>query len=112
MSSCSIAYGTGKDTSATFVEQLRNSSDVTAMLKRRGIKRTYQVESASLGKNLVPIGGIPQSDLLALGHTVMAVGPAKAITSGAGYMLPCSPCGSTNTPPFSTLNASLSLIRY
>lgn len=112
MSTCSTVYGKGKDTNANFVEQLRNSSDVTAMIKRRGIKRNYQVDSLSLGKNLVPLGGIPHSDLLALGHTVMTVGPSNALTPSAGYMLPCSPCGTTNTPPFSTLQASLSLIRY
>jgi len=112
MATCSIAYGKGKDISANFVAQFRNASDVTAMIKRQGIKRNYQVDSASLGKNLVPLGGIPQSDLIALGHSVMSVGPSNALTPAAGYMLPCSPCGATNTPPFSPLQASLGLIRY
>ena len=112
MATCSIAYGRGKDLSANFVEQLRNASDVTAMLKRRGIKQNYLIDSAAYGKNLRPLGGISHSDLLALGHTVMSVGPSNALTPAAGYAIPCTPCGSTNTPPFSTLKASLSLIRY
>ena len=112
MTTCSIAYGRGKDVSANFVEQLRDASDVTAMLRRRGIKQNYLVGSPTLGKNIDPIGGIPHSDLLALGRTVMAVGPSNALTPSAGYALPCTPCGSTNTPPFSILRASLSLIRY
>ena len=112
MATCSIAYGRGKDISANFVEQLRDASDVTAMLRRRGIKQNYLAGSTTLGKNIDPIGGIPHSDLLALGRTVMSVGPSNALTPGAGYMLPCTSCGTTNTPPFSTLKASLSLIRY
>lgn len=112
MATCSIAYGTGKDSNANFVNQLRNASDVTAMLKREGIKRNYTVGSTTLGKNIDPIGGIPQSDLLALGHTVMSVGPSNALTPRAGYMGACTPCVNLSYAPFSTLRASLSLIRY
>lgn len=112
MSTCPITYGLGKDSNANFIEQLRNASDVTAMIKRRGIKRNYQVGSSTIGKNIDPIGGIPQSDLLALSHTMMSVGPSNALTPRAGYMLPCSPCVNLSYAPFSTLQASLSLIRY
>jgi hypothetical protein len=112
MATCSIAYGTGKDSNANFVNQLRNASDVTAMLKREGIKRNYTVASSTIGKNIHPIGGIPQSDLLALGHTVMSVGPSNALTPRAGYMGACTPCVNLSYAPFSTLRASLSLIRY
>jgi hypothetical protein len=112
MSTCPIAYGTGKDSNANFVEQLRNASDVTAMIRRRGIKRNYTVGSTSLGKNIDPIGGIPQSDLLALAHTVMSTGPSNALTPRAGYSIACSPCVNLSYAPFSTLQASLSLIRY
>jgi hypothetical protein len=112
MSTCPITYGLGKDSNANFVSQLRNASDVTALIKRQGIKRNYQVDSASLGKNLVPIGGIPQSDLLALGKSVMSFGPSNALTPRAGYMAACSPCVNLSYAPFSTLQASLSLIRY
>ena len=112
MSTCSIAYGLGKDSNANFIEQLRDASDVTAMLRRRGLKQNYTVGSATLGKNIDPIGGIPQSDLLALAHTSMSVGPSNALTSRAGYMGACTPCVNLSYAPFSTLRASLSLIRY
>jgi hypothetical protein len=112
MTTCSIAYGTGKDSNANFVNQLRDASDVTAMLKREGIKRNYTVGSATLGKNIDPIGGIPHSDLLALGHTVMSVGPSNAITPRGGYMGSCTPCVNLSYAPFSMLRASLSLVRY
>jgi len=112
MATCPITWGKGKDTGANFVAQFRNASDVTRMLRIQGTKRNYQVDSLQYGKNLVPIGGIPQSDLIALGHSVMAVGPSNALVSQAGYMAPCSPCVGNSTPAYSTLQASLSLIRY
>ena len=112
MSTCQIGYGLGKDSNANFVEQLRNASDVTAMIKRQGIKRNYTVGSTTLGKNIDPIGGIPQSDLLALGKSIMSFGPSNALTPRAGYMGACSPCVNLSYAPFSTLQASLSLVRY
>jgi hypothetical protein len=113
MATCPITWGKGKDTGANFVAQFRNASDITRMLRIQGTKRNYQVDSVQYGKGLNPIGGIPQSDLIALGHSVMAVGPSNVLVSQAGYIIPtCTPCGSTNFPPYSTLQASLSLIRY
>ena len=112
MSTCQIGYGLGKDSNANFVNQLRDASDVTAMLKREGIKRNYQVGSATLGKNIDPIGGIPHSDLLAMGYTPMSVGPSNALTPRAGYMGACTPCVNLSYAPFSILRASLSLVRY
>lgn len=112
MSTCQIGYGLGKDSNANFVEQLRDASDVTAMLKRRGIMQNYTVGSTTLGKNIDPIGGIPQSDLLAMGRTTMSFGPSNALTSRAGYMNPCAPCVNLSYAPFSTVRASLSLVRY
>jgi hypothetical protein len=113
MSTCSIAYGIGKDTSANFVVQLRDASDVTRMLRQRGTKMNYQILGSSTGKNSDPIGGISHTDLYDMSYTTQSVGPSNALLSTRGYMTPqCSPCGTGNFTPFNTLRVSVSLIRY
>ena len=113
MSTCSIAYGIGKDSNANFINQLRDASDVTRMLRQQGTKRNYQVLSASAGKNQSPVGGIPLTNLLDMAHTTQSYGPSNALLSGRGYVTPqCTSCGTTTLTPFSTLKVSLSLIRY
>lgn len=112
MSTCPVVYGKGKDTGANFVEQIRDASDVTRMKRQQGVKRNYQNTSRQFGKNIAPIGGISHSDLLDMAHTTMAIGPSNALTSQAGYMGVCTPCGVTATPPFNVTKVSLSLIRY
>ena len=112
MSTCSIAYGIGKDSNANFVNQLRDSSDVTRMLRQRGVKRNYQVLS-STGKNFQPIGGISHTALYDMAHTTQLVGPSNALMTAHGYMTPqCSACGTGSYTPFNTLQVSVSLIRY
>jgi hypothetical protein len=113
MTTCSIAYGINKDISANFINQIRDASDVTRLLRQQGTKRNYQVLSASLGKNQSPVGGISHTDFLDMAHTTQSYGPSNALMSTRGYQVPqCSPCGTGSLTPFSTLRVSLSLIRY
>lgn len=110
MSTCSIAYGIGKDTNANFVNQIRDSSDYTRMLRQRGTVRNYQNNH---DKGLLPVGGIPLKDLLDMAHTTQSYGPSNALLPGNGYVTPqCSACGTSSLTPFSKLQVSLSLIRY
>jgi hypothetical protein len=112
MSTCSIAYGIGKDTSANFVIQLRDASDVTRLLRQQGAKRNYQVLS-STGKNQPPVGGISHTDFLDMAYTTQSYGPSNALMTTRGYQVPqCSPCGTGSLTPFSTVRVSVSLIRY
>ena len=112
MSTCSIAYGVGKDTSANFVTQLRDSSDVTRMKRQQGVKRNYQVLS-STGKNQQPVGGISHTDFLDMAHTTQAIGPSNALLPAQGYIVPaCVTCSTLSLAPFSPLYVSRSLIRY
>ena len=112
MSTCSIAYGVGKDTSANFVNQLRDASDVTRMLRQRGTKINYQILS-STGKNFQPIGGISHTDFYDMAHTTQSFGPSNSLITTGGYTTPqCSSCGTGSYTPFSTLQVSVSLIRY
>jgi hypothetical protein len=112
MSTCSIAYGIGKDISANFINQLRDASDVTRLKRQQGVKRNYQNQS-STQKNYPPIGGISHTDFLDMAHTTQSYGPSNALMSTRGYQVPqCSPCGTGSLTPFSTVQVSLSLIRY
>ena len=112
MSTCSIAYGIGKDTSANFVNQIRDASDVTRLLRQQGTKRNYQ-NLSSTGKNQKPVGGIPHTDFLDMAYTTQSYGPSNALMSTRGYQVPqCSPCGTGSLTPFDTLRVSVSLIRY
>lgn len=113
MSTCSIAYGVGKDANANFVNQLRDASDVTRMKRQQGVKRNYEVLS-STGKNSQPVGGISHTDFLDMAHTTQSYGPSNALLSTVGYTAPpCVTCGSTlSLAPYSTVQVSLSLIRY
>ena len=113
MSTCSIAYGIGKDTSANFVTQLRDSSDVTRMKRQQGVKRNYQ-NLSSTGKNELPVGGISHTHLLDMAHTTQAIGPSNALLPAHGYIVPaCVTCSTTlSLAPFSPLYVSRSLIRY
>ncbi len=112
MSTCSIAYGIGKDTSANFVNQLRDASDVTRMKRQQGVKRNYEILS-STGKNERPIGGISHTNFLDMAHTTQSYGPSNALMPAHGYVTPqCSTCGTGSLTPFSQVQVSLSLIRY
>lgn len=112
MSTCSIAYGVGKDTSANFVIQLRDASDITRMKRQQGVKRNYQ-NLSSTQKNYKPIGGISHTDLLDMAHITQSYGPSNALLPVHGYMAPqCAPCGTSSYTPFSQVQVSLSLIRY
>lgn len=112
MSTCSIAYGIGKDLSANFVNQLRDASDVTRLNRQQGVKRNYQILSSTV-KNARPVGGISHTDFLDMAHTTQSYGPSNALMPVRGYVTPqCSPCGTGSLTPFSTLRVSLSLIRY
>jgi hypothetical protein len=112
MSTCSIAYGIGKDTSANFVNQIRDASDVTRLLRQQGTKRNYQILS-SAGKRASPVGGISHTDFLDMAYTTQSYGPSNALMSTRGYQVPqCSPCGTGSLTPFDTLRVSVSLIRY
>ena len=112
MSLCSVTANANKDTTPNFVNRIRDSSDFTRLLRQQGTKRNYQ-NLSSTQKNYTPIGGIPQTDLKDMAHTTQPYGPYNPLVLGVGYTVPpCSPCGTSSYTPFSTLQVSLSLIRY
>ena len=96
-----------KNNNATFVNQIRDASDVTNMIKQRGLTRNYEMLH---DRGLAVQGGIPQSDLLSMAHTVGAYAPMNS-TMNVSFS-ECSTCPGGNTIPFSTLTVSLSFIRY
>jgi len=113
MATCPTVYGLGKDSTANFVTQLRDASDVTRLKRQQGAKRNYQVLSTKYGKGLSPIGGISHTDFYDMAHTTQSFGPSNVVLSGKNYTTPqCTPCDSASLTPFSTLVVSLSLIRY
>lgn len=96
-----------KDETQNFVAQLRDSSDVTTMLKQQAIRQNYAVLKDKRG---LPVGGIPTSDLYDMAHTTGKYAPASSMVSGVS-MPACVPCN-TGGFPFNMLKVSVSLIRY
>jgi hypothetical protein len=103
----SVPSASYKNSNATFTNQIRDASDVTAMIRQRGITRSYQLLR---NKGLAVQGGIPQTDLIAMAHTVGAYAPANS-TMDVSFS-ECATCPGGNTIPFSMLTVSLSFIRY
>ena len=96
-----------KNSNATFTNQIRDASDVTTMIRQRGLTRNYQMLR---DRGLAVQGGISQSDLLSMAHTVGAYAPMNSTTDVS--FAECASCSGGNSIPFSTLLVSLSFIRY
>jgi len=95
-----------KDESQNFVAQLRDSSDVTSMIRQQGVRGNYR----NLRDNRTsPVGGIPANDLYDMAHTTAAYAPMSSMVSGIS-MQPCVSC--TGQLPFNMLKVSTGLIRY
>jgi cell envelope opacity-associated protein A len=101
-----LSYLYSKDESQNFVAQLRDSSDVTSMIKQQAIRQNYSILH---DKGLSPVGGIPATDLYAMAHTTGAYAPMSGLISGIS-MQPCVSC--TGQFPFNLTKVSVSLIRY
>ncbi len=71
------------------MNQLRDASDVTRLLRQRGVKRNYEILS-STGKNEHPIGGISHTAFLDMAHTIQSYGPSNALLPTGGYII--TPC--------------------
>jgi hypothetical protein len=95
-----------KDESQNFIAQLRDSSDLTTMLRQNAIRQNYRVLNQ---KGFTPVGGIPANDLYDMAHTTGVYGPAMSIMN-SGSMQPCVTC--SGQFPFNLLQVSVSLIRY
>jgi hypothetical protein len=95
-----------RDSNTTFLGQLRDSSDVTTMIKQQSIRNNYQILHA---KSASPVGGIPSADLYDMAHTTAAYAPMQSLLSGVS-MQPCVAC--VGQLPFNMQKVSLSLIRY
>lgn len=112
MSLCFVTANANKDTTPNFVNRIIDASDYTTMLRQQGVRRNYQ-NLSSTQKNNKPIGGIPHTDLIDMAHTTQPYGPYNPLVRRVGYTVPpCTPCGTSSYTPFSTLQLSLSLIRY
>jgi len=104
MSNYAIASASYKDSNATFLNRIRDASDVTTMIRQQGVRRSYQV----LRNNGTPVqGGIPQSDLISMAHTVGSFAPMNSLTN-----ISFSQCFTCSGIPFSQLAVSLSFVRY
>jgi hypothetical protein len=102
----SLSYLYSKNESQNFVAQLRDSSDVTSMLRQQAIRQKYRTLH---DKNTSPVGGIPVTDLYAMAHTTGAYAPMSSMISGIS-MAPCVTC--SGQFPFNMTKVSTSLIRY
>lgn len=94
-----------KDESQNFVAQLRDSSDVTTMLRQQGVRQNYRT---LMDKGMSPVGSIPTNDLYDLAHTTGAYAPMSSMMSGIS-MQPCVSC--TGQLPFNMAKVSANLIR-
>lgn len=103
----SVPSASYKNNNATFVNQIRDASDVTAMIRQRGLTRNYELLRS---KGLAVQGGIPQSHLISMAHTVGAYAPMNSTISGS--FTECAYCSAGNSIPYSALMVSLSFIRY
>ena len=99
-----IASASYKDSNANFLNRIRDASDVTAMMRQQGLKRNYQI----LRDKGVPFqGGIPQSHLVDMAHTVGSFAPMNSLMN-----LSFSECATCAGIPYSQLKVSLSFVRY
>lgn len=96
-----------KNSNATFTNQIRDASDVTAMIRQQGLTRNYRMLH---DRGLAVQGAIPQSHLISMAHTVGAYAPMNS-TMNISFS-ECAACPGGNTIPFSTLKVSLSFVRY
>jgi hypothetical protein len=104
MSNYTIASASYKDSNANFLDRIRDASDVTAMIRQQGVRRSYQV----LRNNGVPFqGGIPHSDLVSMAHTVGSFAPMNSL-----FNVSFSECATCEGIPYSQLKVSLSFVRY
>jgi hypothetical protein len=104
MSNYSIPSASYKDSNANLLNRIRDASDVTAMIRQQGVRRSYQV----LRDNGTPVqGGIPQSDLMSMAHTVGSFAPMNSLMN-----VSFSQCATCSGVPFSQLKVSLSFVRY
>jgi hypothetical protein len=69
----------GKDTNATFVNRLRDSSDVTTYLRQQGVRNHYRTLQA---KSQTFQGGIPANDLYDMANLTGKTGPYTSLISG------------------------------
>lgn len=99
-----IASASYKDSNANFLNRIRDASDVTAMVRQQGLRRNYQLLH---DKGLAVQGGIPQSHLVSMAHTVGSFAPANSLMNLS--FSECIPCQGI---PFSTLAVSVSFVRY
>lgn len=103
-SNYTIASASYKDSNANFLNRIRDASDVTTMIRQQGLKRNYQVLH---DKGLSPQGGIPQSHLVDMAHTVGSFAPMNSLMN-----LSFSECATCAGIPYSQMKVSVSFVRY
>lgn len=98
--------GNLKDTNATFVNGLRDSSDITTLLRQQGVRNHYRTLQA---KGQIPVGGIPANDIYDMANLTGKTGPYTSLISGVSIASSaCVTC--TGQLPFN-LGRSASLVR-
>lgn len=105
MTSCCLRANC-KDTRATFVNTLRDSSDVTTLLRQQGVRNHYRTLQS---KGLTLPGGIPANDLYDMAHLTGKTGPASSLISGVSISQQVCVC-CTYQFPFN-LRRAASLVR-
>jgi hypothetical protein len=106
MTTYCIGGNGGKDSNATFVNRLRDSSDVTSYLRQQGVRNNYQILQT---KSQTIVGGIPANDLYDMAHLTGKTGPYTGLISGVSITTSaCVTC--TGQLPFN-LGKSASLVR-
>lgn len=103
-SNYTIASASYKDSNANFLNRIRDASDVTTMIRQQGLRRSYRVLH---DKGLSPQGGIPQSHLVDMAHTVGSFAPMNSLMN-----LSFSECATCAGIPYSQMKVSLSFVRY
>jgi hypothetical protein len=104
MSNYTIASASYKDSNANFLDRIRDASDVTRMMRQQGLKQNYQILR---DKGAAFQGGIPQSHLVDMAHTVGSFAPMNSLMN-VSY----SECATCAGIPYSQLKVSLSFVRY
>lgn len=77
--------------------QLRDSSDITTFKKNRAIYQNYIQRQA---KGVLPIGGIPHEDLMAVGRIGAQYIPTDSLATVVTAQADCPSC--TNTVTYAT----------
>lgn len=103
-SNYTIASASYKDSNANFLNRIRDASDVTTMIRQQGLRRSYRVLH---DKGLSPQGGILQSHLVDMAHTVGSFAPMNSLMN-----LSFSECATCAGIPYSQMKVSLSFVRY